>query len=224
VSELLAVELVAADAGLLVVAADAALEVIRPEVERADGDGRQALVAAMVALGRACGEALDDLAGDLRGIAARATGFRSAPERAELTEMRANLFVIQQLCAANDYLLGPDEELASDLPQSAFRALRRARAAFADAEATAARLYALAGDVLSQQSALVNERLTLVATIFLPLSVSTSFFGMNFGWLTERIGTAWTFFVLGVLLPLVVTFGTVFVVGRLTQRGRRHET
>jgi hypothetical protein len=224
VEEPLAVELVAAEAGLLVIAEDRALDVVRRAVERVDGDGRDALTAALVALGRATGEALDELAGDARAIVAPTTGFTSTTERNELTRIRAALFVIQQMSAAQGYLLGPDEDLAHGLPKSALRALRQARAAFAEGEATAARLYALAEDLLNEQSALVNERLTLVATIFLPLSVSTSFFGMNFGWMTGRIGTAWTFFGLGVILPLVVTFGTVIVVGRMTQRGRRHSS
>jgi hypothetical protein len=32
-----------------------------------------------------------------------------------------------------------------------------------------------------------------VAVIFFPLTVSTGFFGMNFGWLTARIGSAAAF-------------------------------
>jgi CorA-like Mg2+ transporter protein len=218
VSKPLAVQLLAAKGGLLVIAADAALDRVRKDVGAVEGDGRAALAAVLVGLGRTTGEALDDLTGEVPGVAGQAMGFASSRQRAALTEMRANVFVVQQLCAAEEYLLGPDEDLAQGLPNTTVRALRQARAAFADAEATAARLYALTGDVLDQQSALVNERLTLVATVFLPLSVSTSFFGMNFGWMTDHIGTAWTFFGLGVILPLVVTFGTLFVVGRLTQQ------
>lgn len=44
----------------------------------------------------------------------------------------------------------------------------------------------------------VQERLTIVATIFLPLTVITSFFGMNFNWLIGHIGSTWTFWGLGV--------------------------
>ena len=106
------------------------------------------------------------------------------------------------------------------LPKTTLRSLRQARAAFAEAQATATRVHTLAGDVLSQQSALVSERLTLVATIFLPLTVGTAFFGMNFGWMTARIGTAPAFFCLGVVFPLLLTVGTVILVGRLTG-GRR---
>jgi magnesium transporter len=40
--------------------------------------------------------------------------------------------------------------------------------------------------------------LTVVATIFLPLTFLTGFFGMNFGWLVGRIDTEAAFFVLGI--------------------------
>jgi Mg2+ and Co2+ transporter CorA len=214
----LPVQLLAVRGGLLVIAADGALDVVRTEVPRVEGDGHVALASVLVGLGRATGAALDDLTDEVRDIAARAMGFTSTPERSELTDMRARLFVAQQLCAAHESLLGPDQDLVRSLPKTTLRALRQARAAFADAEATAARLYALAGDVLDQQSALVNERLTLVATVFLPLSVSTSFFGMNFGWMTSRIGTAWSFFALGVVFPMLITVGTALLMRRLTER------
>ena len=44
----------------------------------------------------------------------------------------------------------------------------------------------------------VQERLTLVATIFLPLTLITSFFGQNFNWLVDHLGPEWTFWGLGV--------------------------
>ena len=44
----------------------------------------------------------------------------------------------------------------------------------------------------------VQERLTIVATIFLPLTVLTGFFGMNFNWLISHIGPAWAFWGLGI--------------------------
>jgi len=44
----------------------------------------------------------------------------------------------------------------------------------------------------------VQERLTIVATIFLPLTLLTGFFGMNFNWLISHIGPAWAFWGLGI--------------------------
>ncbi len=44
----------------------------------------------------------------------------------------------------------------------------------------------------------VQERLTIVATIFLPLTLLSGFFGMNFNWLISHIGPAWAFWGLGI--------------------------
>jgi magnesium transporter len=44
----------------------------------------------------------------------------------------------------------------------------------------------------------IQERLTLVATVFLPLTLITSFFGQNFNWLVGHLGAEWTFWGLGV--------------------------
>ncbi len=42
------------------------------------------------------------------------------------------------------------------------------------------------------------KQLTVIATIFLPLSFITGFFGMNFGWLVRHITSFWVFAVLGI--------------------------
>jgi magnesium transporter len=52
----------------------------------------------------------------------------------------------------------------------------------------------------------VMKQLTIIATIFLPLTVVTGFFGQNFGWLVRHINTEADFLVFGVgglLIPIV---------------------
>jgi magnesium transporter len=73
------------------------------------------------------------------------------------------------------------------------------------------------GDVLAEQDTVVSERLTLVATIFLPLTLTTGFFGMNFQWMTDRIGGPTAFVLFGLLVPAALTLATLVVVRRLTR-------
>jgi magnesium transporter len=55
----------------------------------------------------------------------------------------------------------------------------------------------LNSSVANRLNAIV-ERLTVVATIFLPLTVVTGFFGQNFAWMTKRLESLAAFLVLGV--------------------------
>ena len=45
--------------------------------------------------------------------------------------------------------------------------------------------------------------LTVVATIFLPLTFITGFFGMNFDWMVEQVNTQLAFWLLGVGTPIL---------------------
>ena len=51
--------------------------------------------------------------------------------------------------------------------------------------------------VANRQNAIVKQ-LTIIATVFLPLTFITGFFGQNFGYLVSRIGSTSSFWALGI--------------------------
>jgi magnesium transporter len=57
----------------------------------------------------------------------------------------------------------------------------------------------------------VTERLTLVATVFLPLTWTVGFFGQNFGWLVRHINSFGAFLVWGVGIGLLIPLGLLYL-------------
>lgn len=68
---------------------------------------------------------------------------------------------------------------------------------------TAGRLLDSFYALITLRSTDMSNRLTIVATIFLPLSFLSSYFGQNFQYLTDRVGSGGQFVVWGVAVPLV---------------------
>jgi magnesium transporter len=63
--------------------------------------------------------------------------------------------------------------------------------------------------IAASRHAEISKQLTVIATIFLPLTFITGFFGQNFGWLVNNIGTGPEFAWLGMgteLLALAILF------------------
>jgi Mg2+ and Co2+ transporter CorA len=72
--------------------------------------------------------------------------------------------------------------------------------------------------VAGRQAQVINS-LTIVATVFLPLSFLTGYFGMNFRTLTAHVqNTLWEFILLGLLLPIVSVALSLLLIHRLQRR------
>ncbi|WP_062950576.1 CorA family divalent cation transporter [Brachybacterium sp. sponge] len=212
----LSVRIHAAGERMLVLAERQALAVLRQAAEEA-GSVREAVVEMLLAAARSGEEVLDALEDASEQFEDAAGGYSASPQRRLLGRTRADLFRIQETQAAMHRLCSPEEQLAQELPKDLQRRLRRAATEFDANRSAAARLHTVLGDLLAEQGAVVNERLTLVATIFLPLTLATGFFGMNFAWMQERTGSLTAFVLLGIVVPAFATLLTLALVRFLTR-------
>lgn len=78
------------------------------------------------------------------------------------------------------------------------------------------------GQVSAMQGNRINQ-LTLVSTIFLPITFITGYFGMNFQWLGDSTLSFMSWVVLGVVLPLIAVVASIWLLRRGGfQVGTRH--
>ena len=201
------VQIVSNDDVSLLVGHPEDLAVVRPAVEASPEHGRAGLVAAVA---QQAEDALERIDEDSQQLGDETLGFASTPRRRELGRLRAELFRLGQTQAAHRNMLIAHDELSDMLEQQHRSRLNQAAATFRANQSTATRLYAMVGDVLDEQATVVSERLTVVATIFLPLTLATGFFGMNFQWMLDRLDSLASFLLLGLLAPAVLTVLTVF--------------
>jgi magnesium transporter len=157
-------------------------------------------------------EAIDELHEALAERPATATRPRIFALRRQLTGMR-------QVIVPQRDLLAPAGELFTVIPN--LHSTRRARYAFRDVHDHLDRSATLVGSYreqiagllelyLSEGSFRMNEvmrQLAVIATVFLPLTFLVGFFGMNFGWMQQKITPAWTFFAFGIGLLILSGIG-----------------
>jgi magnesium transporter len=206
--------------GLLVVCPQPVMPALSEVVSRVDGGPDDALIAVLLWIASDSTATVERLADEVVRLDQTRVGLASGAVRRTISQLRHQLFALQQLWTAHHLVCAPDGVVADALDRTLAEVGRRrlgyAGVIFEASSAAAAQLYALLGDTLSRQSAVINERLTLVTVIFLPLTVSSGFFGMNFNWMTDHIGSAAAFVVLGMVLPLGLVAVTVFAARRVS--------
>jgi magnesium transporter len=125
----------------------------------------------------------------------------TSAERRRMSELRSELFRLQQIVIPQRDLLARGGDLLETLPGLERDVARHPfRDVHDDLVLTSNEIDYLRDLLAEAINVLLNQmagRLTVVATFFLPLTFATGFFGMNFGWMVNHIDSAAAFFLLG---------------------------
>jgi magnesium transporter len=146
-------------------------------------------------------------------------------ERRRMSELRSELFRLQQIVAPQRDLLARGGDLIERLPGLEREEARHPyRDVHDDLVLTANEIEYLREVLAEALTVLLNQltgRLTIVATFFLPLTFATGFFGMNFGWMVSHVESAAAFFALGVGSMGVTILIAALLLARAGYLGRR---
>jgi magnesium transporter len=171
---------------------------------------------------------------EVSGLEQRAFEHPSAADRRRITELRSRLFRQQLIVVPQRDMLGTGADAIERVLGMGTGLAHHPVADVRDDLVLASNLIAYSREVLAEAlnvylqttSNRLNEiatRLTLLATIFVPLTIITGFFGMNFGWLVRHIDTFADFAVLGIggmVVPGVVIALLLQRAGYLNNNGQ----
>jgi magnesium transporter len=151
----------------------------------------------------------------------------SGAERRRMSELRSELFRTQQIVVPQRDMLARGGDLLETLPGLERDVARHPfRDVHDDLVLTSNQIDYLRELLAEAINVLLNQmagRLTIVATIFLPLTFATGFFGMNFGWMVSHIDSAASFFVLAsltMLVPLIIAMVLLVRAGYFGEKSR----
>ncbi|WP_205698951.1 magnesium transporter CorA family protein [Conexibacter sp. SYSU D00693] len=185
------------------------LEAVKEEAARRDDATEEGVVALVLdALTDSFTPALDAVEGDVEELEDALLGRPTVAQRRALLDRRNDLGRLRQRAIAQRELLEQGKDVIHRVPglesEGEDELLRDVHDHLVVVGQRCERLLAQLASALELHLSLVGarqnevvERLTLVSTIFLPLSVLTGFFGMNFGWLVDHIDPLWAFLVYG---------------------------
>ena len=133
----------------------------------------------------------------------------------ELDRLRSQLLKFERYNAAVRLAVTGIEALPSMDPRGAAE-LNDYADQVEDVEARMQQRSRWASEILQRYTTALAERqseqlnrLTVVATIFLPITFLTGFFGMNFPWMSNVLASPAAFLLLGILLPTISVLLTV---------------
>jgi Mg2+ and Co2+ transporter CorA len=153
-------------------------------------------------------EGLQTMAGDIGNARVRMGTLRAISLR--LTTMRRQLGPQRGIFERISEEIGQVEGLESDSERYFERIYEQLNRAVDGIDAAADSMTKLIDLRLNE----TMYWLTVVATIFLPLTFMTGFFGMNFAWLVNRIDTAAAFAIFGVGAPIASALLIWFAIKR----------
>lgn len=171
-------------------------------------------------------EGFDAAIDDLQGAVAR---HPTTANRQRIFSLRRQLAGMRQVVMPQRDLLAPEGALVDAVPNLGQEATRKAIRDVHDHLDQASRLVesyreqlaSLLDLYLTEVSTRLNEfmkRLSVVATVFLPLTFLAGFFGMNFGYLAKIINSPWSFYVFGIALPAAAGLAVASYLRRTANR------